>query len=44
MENEMFKKSGIPILTIDGDCVDDRGDDFPIVKTRVDRFLKSISK
>ncbi|MDY0132728.1 MAG: 2-hydroxyacyl-CoA dehydratase family protein [Desulforegulaceae bacterium] len=44
MENEMFKKAGIPILTIDGDCVDDRGDDFPIVKTRVDRFLKSISK
>ncbi|MCB9482017.1 MAG: 2-hydroxyacyl-CoA dehydratase [Desulfobacteraceae bacterium] len=44
MENEMFKTAGIPILTIDGDCVDDRGDDFPIVKTRVDRFLKAISK
>ncbi|MGE4517976.1 MAG: 2-hydroxyacyl-CoA dehydratase [Desulfobacteraceae bacterium] len=44
MENEMFKKAGIPILTIDGDCVDDRGDDFPIVKTRVDRFLKAISR
>jgi len=44
MENEMFKKAGIPILTIDGDCIDDRGDDFPIVKTRVDRFLKSIKK
>lgn len=44
MENEMFKKAGIPILTIDGDCIDDRGDDFHIVKTRVDRFLKSIAK
>ncbi|MGM0419214.1 MAG: 2-hydroxyacyl-CoA dehydratase, partial [Thermodesulfobacteriota bacterium] len=44
MENEMFKKAGLSILTIDGDCVDDRGDDFPIVKTRVDRFLKMISK
>lgn len=44
MENEMFKKAGIPILTIDGDCIDDRGEDFPIVKTRVDRFLKSIKK
>lgn len=44
MENEMFKKAGIPILTIDGDCIDDRGDDFPIVQTRVDRFLKSIKK
>ncbi len=43
IENEMFKKAGIPILTIDGDCVDDRGDDFQIVKTRVDRFLKSIA-
>ena len=44
MENEILKKAGIPILTIDGDCVDDRGEDFPIVKTRVDRFLKSIKK
>ncbi len=44
MENEMFKKAGVPILTIDGDCIDDRGDDFPIVKTRVDRFLKSLKK
>ena len=44
MENETFKKAGIPILTIDGDCVDDRGEDFPIVKTRVDRFMKSILK
>jgi len=44
MENEMFKKAGIPILTIDGDCIDDRGEDFPIVQTRVDRFLKVISK
>jgi len=44
MENETFKKAGIPILTIDGDCIDDRGEDFPIVKTRVDRFLKSIKK
>ncbi|MFO7839614.1 MAG: 2-hydroxyacyl-CoA dehydratase family protein [Desulfosalsimonadaceae bacterium] len=43
IENEMLKKAGIPILTIDGDCVDDEGDDFQIVKTRVDRFLKSIS-
>ena len=43
IENEMLKNAGIPILTIDGDCVDDQGDDFQIVKTRVDRFLKSIA-
>ena len=44
IESEMLKKAGIPILTIDGELIDDRGDDFHIVKTRVDRFLKSIKK
>lgn len=43
MEAEEFKKVGIPMLTIDGDCIDNRGDDFLVLKTRIDRFLKSLS-
>jgi hypothetical protein len=31
------------MLTIDGDCIDNRGDDFLVLKTRIDRFLKSLS-
>lgn len=40
IEAEMFKKAGIPMLIIDGDCIDNRGDDFLVLKTRIDRFLK----
>ncbi len=43
METESFRRLGIPMLVIDGDCVDDRGDDFLVVKTRIDRFLKELS-
>jgi benzoyl-CoA reductase/2-hydroxyglutaryl-CoA dehydratase subunit BcrC/BadD/HgdB len=43
MEAEALKKAGIPMLTIDGDCIDNRGDDFLVLKTRIDRFLKSLS-
>jgi len=43
MEAESFRSRGIPMLVIDGDCIDDRGDDFLVVKTRIDRFLKELS-
>ncbi len=43
MEAEKFRDLGIPMLVIDGDCVDDRGDDFMVVRTRIDRFLKELS-
>mgnify|MGYP005843799457 FL=1 len=43
MEAESFRSRGIPMLVIDGDCVDDRGDDFLVVKTRIDRFLKELA-
>ena len=42
IETEMFKKAGIPMLIIDGDCIDSRGDDFLVMKTRIDRFLKGL--
>ncbi len=42
METEKFRTYGLPMLVIDGDCVDDRGDDFMVVKTRIDRFLKEL--
>lgn len=42
IETEMFKKAGIPMLIIDGDCIDSRGDDFHVMKTRIDRFLKGL--
>jgi benzoyl-CoA reductase/2-hydroxyglutaryl-CoA dehydratase subunit BcrC/BadD/HgdB len=44
IEAEIFKKANIPYLSIDGDCIDNRGDDFAIVQTRLDRFFKSIRK
>jgi hypothetical protein len=42
IEAELFKKAGIPLLTIDGDCIDNRGDDFLVLKTRIDRFMKRL--
>jgi benzoyl-CoA reductase/2-hydroxyglutaryl-CoA dehydratase subunit BcrC/BadD/HgdB len=42
IEAELFKNAGIPFLIIDGDCIDSRGDDFLVLKTRIDRFLKSL--
>ncbi len=42
IEAEMMKQAGIPMLTIDGDCIDNRGDDFLVLKTRIDRFFKSL--
>ena len=44
MEQETFKKNGIPMLILDSDCIDNRGDDFLIQKTRIDRFLKSLEQ
>ncbi len=42
IEEETLKKAGIPMLTIDGDCIDNRGDDFFVLKTRIDRFIKKM--
>jgi len=44
IEAEIFKKANFPYLAIDGDCIDNRGDDFAIMQTRVDRFIKSMRK
>ena len=44
IEAEMMKKAGIPMLIIDGDCIDNRGDDFLVLKTRIDRFFKSLRR
>jgi benzoyl-CoA reductase/2-hydroxyglutaryl-CoA dehydratase subunit BcrC/BadD/HgdB len=44
IEMEIFKAANIPYLAIDGDCIDNRGDDFAIVQTRIDRFIKSMRK
>jgi benzoyl-CoA reductase/2-hydroxyglutaryl-CoA dehydratase subunit BcrC/BadD/HgdB len=44
IEAEMFKKAGIPLLAIDGDCIDNRGDDFLVLKTRIDRFMKKLAR
>lgn len=41
-EGDTFKERGIPYLALDGDCIDNRGDDFLVLKTRVDRFLKKL--
>lgn len=40
--SEHFKKS-VPFLVIDGDCVDPRAHSFPLVKTRLDSFLDTMS-
>jgi benzoyl-CoA reductase/2-hydroxyglutaryl-CoA dehydratase subunit BcrC/BadD/HgdB len=42
MEEETARAAGIPMLVIDGDCIDNRGDDFLVQKTRIDRFLKDL--
>jgi benzoyl-CoA reductase/2-hydroxyglutaryl-CoA dehydratase subunit BcrC/BadD/HgdB len=42
MEEESSRAAGIPMLVIDGDCIDNRGDDFLVLKTRIDRFLKDL--
>lgn len=42
IEGELLKQAGVPMLVIDGDCIDSRGDDFMVVKTRIDRFIKSM--
>jgi hypothetical protein len=42
MEEESSRAAGIPMLVIDGDCIDNRGDDFMVQKTRIDRFLKDL--
>ncbi|OHD64873.1 MAG: hypothetical protein A2176_06080 [Spirochaetes bacterium RBG_13_51_14] len=44
IESEIFKEANIPYLAIDGDCIDNRGDDFAVVKTRVDRFIKGLKR
>ncbi|MDH7554280.1 MAG: 2-hydroxyacyl-CoA dehydratase family protein [Spirochaetota bacterium] len=42
IESEYFRNACIPYLVIDGDCIDNRGDDFAVVQTRVDRFHKEL--
>lgn len=40
--SEHFKKT-VPFLVIDGDCVDPRAYSFPLIKTRLDSFLDTMS-
>jgi benzoyl-CoA reductase/2-hydroxyglutaryl-CoA dehydratase subunit BcrC/BadD/HgdB len=42
IEADIFKKAGMPFLAIDGDCIDNRGDDFAVLQTRLDRFIKKL--
>jgi benzoyl-CoA reductase/2-hydroxyglutaryl-CoA dehydratase subunit BcrC/BadD/HgdB len=44
IEAHTFKSAGIPFLAIDGDCIDNRGDDFAVLQTRLDRFIKKLHK
>ena len=44
IEQEIMKEHGVPMLVIDSDCIDNRGDDFLISKTRIDRFLKTLKR